>query len=351
MDSGGGGKEPGIATPFDVDEKFHPSLALIQGSHVSPAAGQPLQLFQAVDHALAGQYEEAKPAADIDTTAVVAVAVAERVQDKTSRLPRWSRHETLVLMEAKRVAEATLKKNREDRKKVGQDDKAREGGSFKGKWIMESKWLLISIFCKQRGVDREANQCRKRWGNLFGDYKRIKEWQRVSGAESFWEMRNDVKKENKLPNSFDSEVFDAMEKLMGRKPGSLPETVSENGRPTSEEVLFSDIEHPVQEEDAAAGVAGGVGSSTPAPDSCEGKSQTHVLGWKKRKQACLVDPNEHKDPLLLLLGHSCKKLVSHVEAQNHMIQLDRAERKEQSDSLLSVLGKLVSTLIKIADKL
>ncbi|KAJ7522647.1 hypothetical protein O6H91_18G020900 [Diphasiastrum complanatum] len=339
---GEGGEKRGSV--LEMDGKFHPPTA--HPSHEALAdKPSPSHLFQLADQALGGQSEQGFPQGKPGD-----MEAADRAQDKTSRLPRWSRHETLVLVEAKRVAEATLKKNKEERKKLEQDEKSREG-SFKGKWIMESKWLLISIICKQRGVDREANQCRKRWGNLFGDYKRIKDWQRLSEVESFWVMRNDARKENKLPSSFDPEVFDAMEKLMGRKPGALPETISESARPASDEVLFSDIEHPVQEEDAAAGIAAGVGSSTPAPDACDGKSPMHLLGWKKRKQPSLVEPDEHKDPLVLMLENSCKQLVSHLEAQNHMIQLDRAERKEQSDSLLSVLDKLVDSLVKIADNL
>ncbi|KAJ7527637.1 hypothetical protein O6H91_16G064500 [Diphasiastrum complanatum] len=199
-------------------------------------------------------------------------------ENKACRLPRWSRHETLVLIEAKKEGEARVKKPKEEREK-----------NEKNRPVNESKWLFISAVCKKRGVDREANQCRKRWGNLFGDYKRIKDWQMEastnSGAESFWLMRNDERKENKLPGSFDPEVFEALETFLGRKAGAAPalapapaaaveaEAVFESGRPASEEGLVSDIEHPPQEEDATHDVVRGAGSSTPDP----GKEQEPMI--------------------------------------------------------------------------
>ncbi|KAJ7568902.1 hypothetical protein O6H91_01G052400 [Diphasiastrum complanatum] len=313
--------------------------------------------LQAADQGRAGGRSET---GDVDAAAAAAEKL--QLQDKASRLPRWTRRETLVLVEAKKAGELRVKKNKEERQ---QKD---SGGSPKSKPVSESKWIYISSFCKQRGVDREANQCRKRWGNLFGDYKRIRDWQKgcslggdgsgVEDGESFWLMRNDARKENKLPGSFDPEVFEALESFLGRKTGAavaavVPEAVAvvfENGRPTSDEGLFSDIEHPAQEEDVTPDAAIGAGSSTPDPDSYKEQSPTHSNGRKKRKRP-FVEPEQQKDQLVALLENNCKVLSEHIEAQNHNNELDRAQRKQQADSLVSVLGKLADALEIISARL
>ncbi|KAH9329195.1 hypothetical protein KI387_001303 [Taxus chinensis] len=127
-------------------------------------------------------------------------------QDKPPRLPRWTRQEILVLIEGKKEVESRGKKPR-----VIVD----------GQVNTESKWSAISNYCKQHGVNREPVQCRKRWGNLSGDYKKIKDWENncegksESEILSFWAMRNDLRRENKLPGFFDREVYDILEKYVG----------------------------------------------------------------------------------------------------------------------------------------
>lgn len=48
---------------------------------------------------------------------------------------------------------------------------------------------------------------------MVGDFKKIKAWeaQIKTEAESFWMMRNDLRKENKLPGFFDKEVIDVLD--------------------------------------------------------------------------------------------------------------------------------------------
>ena len=120
-------------------------------------------------------------------------------------------------------------------------------------------------------------QCRKRWSNLAGDYKKIKEWERAAAASrepSFWAMRNDARRERRLPGFFDREVYDILEGR-GRailedrsarnaaaeeppavcveegKEAEVPEAVFDSGRPATEEALFSEDEEE-EEEDAPA---------------------------------------------------------------------------------------------------
>ncbi|KAG6387181.1 hypothetical protein SASPL_152367 [Salvia splendens] len=88
-------------------------------------------------------------------------AVAGDEGGKTARL-RWTRQEILVLIQGKRVAENRVRRGR-------------AFGSAFGSGQIEPKGASISSYCKRHEVNRGPVQCRKRWSNLAGDFKKIKE--------------------------------------------------------------------------------------------------------------------------------------------------------------------------------
>jgi hypothetical protein len=121
---------------------------------------------------------------------------------RAARLPRWTRQEILVLIEGKRVVE------------VRGRGRGRGGGG--GAAAAEpTKWAAVAEYCRRHGVERGPVQCRKRWSNLAGDYKKIREWERSLPSSkdqvSFWAMRNDARRERRLPGFFDREVYDIIE--------------------------------------------------------------------------------------------------------------------------------------------
>jgi hypothetical protein len=131
-----------------------------------------------------------------------AAAAAAAASTPRSRLPRWTRHETLVLIQARRAME--------------------RGGLQLPAVRPRPKWAAVSAYCRRHGVERGPMQCRKRWGNLSWDLKKIVAWEgkAVAGAgvgaagdaqhESFWDMRGDQRRARQLPSSFDREVYDAL---------------------------------------------------------------------------------------------------------------------------------------------
>ncbi|CAL5361752.1 unnamed protein product [Camellia sinensis] len=129
-------------------------------------------------------------------------ATAEGTDDKSKsqRLPRWTRQETLILIEGKQVAE-------------NQGQKGHRSISVFGLDQLESKWDTVSSFCRGRGVNRGPVKCRKRWSNLVGDFRKIKTWdsQVKEEAKSFWMLGNDSRREKKLPGFFDREVYDILD--------------------------------------------------------------------------------------------------------------------------------------------
>lgn len=133
----------------------------------------------------------------------------DQLNNKAPRLPRWTRQELLVLIQGKRVAENRVRRGR----------MASGGGDGDGVVVVEPKWSSVSSYCKRHGVNRGPVQCRKRWSNLAGDFKKIKEWE-SSTNESFWVMRNDLRRERKLPGFFDREVYDILDDGNANEPAA-----------------------------------------------------------------------------------------------------------------------------------
>ncbi|GLJ44679.1 hypothetical protein SUGI_0939360 [Cryptomeria japonica] len=306
-------------------------------------------------------------------------------QDKAPRLPRWTRQEILVLIEGKKEIESRGKKPR-----VVVD----------GQVNTESKWSAISNYCKQHGVNREPVQCRKRWGNLSGDYKKIKEWENNCQGKSedeilsFWAMRNDIRRENKLPGFFDREVYDILETYVGGGGGDGSrreikvveaeievEAIFDSGRPCGGEeggLFSSDFEHSAEEVDVHVELGrspvkevvlesptttaatppppppprhGAKTENVPIPIAEKGSASCASGQKRKRSSSEGESDSDLRDQLLSVLERNSRVLTAHVEAQNMNCQLDRNQRKDHADSLIGVLGKLADALGRIADKL
>lgn len=156
------------------------------------------------------------------------------VSPKAKRIasPRWSKHETLVMIEAKRKHELELQKSNGLNKRNPQ-----QLTDF-------NKWDLVSASCRAVGIDRDGKMCRKRWFNLLTEFKKIRDWCKTNRVEDFWNMSGDERREKKLPTGFDQEVYQAME--MFDNPGGL--LLLEGGARGggADEGLFSEIDQDVQ---------------------------------------------------------------------------------------------------------
>ncbi|XP_010540440.1 PREDICTED: trihelix transcription factor ASR3-like [Tarenaya hassleriana] len=299
---------------------------------------------------------------------------------KTARLPRWTRQEILVLIQGKRVAENRVRRGRA----VG------SGMGLGSPGQVEPKWASVSSYCKRHGVNRGPVQCRKRWSNLAGDFKKIKEWesQIKDETESFWVMRNDLRRERKLPGFFDKEVYDILDGgaippavaveaalVLALAPASTSveksEPVFDSGRSTAaEEGLFSDFveqEEPakaiptavplsVSEKDYQAASGAGKTNERRPEKNAEADSTSQEQRKRKRqeepdKQEEEEEANSMQHQLIDVLERSGKMLATQLEAQNSNLRQDREQRKDFGDSLVAVLNKLADALGRIADKL
>ncbi|GMN49367.1 hypothetical protein TIFTF001_018537 [Ficus carica] len=310
---------------------------------------------------------------------------------RAPRLPRWTRQEILVLIQGKRVAESKVRRIR-----------TAGGAAFGSGQTVEPKWASVSSYCRMHGVNRGPVQCRKRWSNLAGDYKKIKEWEsqrRNDPSDSFWAMRNDLRRERKLPGFFDKEVYDILDSGTNQQVAVVSVTVAEadaeapappsaaeeadetgamfnSGRgATAEDGMFSDFEQEesgrssekeaqppapatVAKEAARASVGipalpiSGAAVDEKQPASNPDTGATSQEGRKRKRFTFDGDEETSlQNQLIDVLERNGKALSAHLEAQNTHFQLDREQRKNHSDSLVAVLNKLADALVRISEKL
>ncbi|KAL3680881.1 hypothetical protein R1sor_023837 [Riccia sorocarpa] len=270
--------------------------------------------------------------------------------DKKKRNSKWTKHETVVLLVGKSKYDSKAKENSASTKAVRSDE----------------KWDSISNYCKANGVDRDAQQCRKRWSNLHnGDYKKIRDWQKKSNVESYWAMKSEKRRQNKLPSFFDPQVYAVMDAFCSRKAnGDL-----DGARHAFEDLLLSEVDQDHEEQNTQDG---GKKSNEPPPESgtlsCREEetglaSEIASLGRKKRKRIPngveMDEQKGHKDHLTAILESSGKamqvalteNIQAQIEAHKRNCELDRNQRKQQGDNLVGVLSKLAEAMAKIAEKL
>ncbi|KAL9170009.1 hypothetical protein ABFS82_04G116700 [Erythranthe guttata] len=283
---------------------------------------------------------------------------------KTPRHPRWTRRETMVLIEGKKIAE----------ERGGR--RGRRSGSVNGSTQVhvEPKWDYVSSHCKRNGVTRGPVQCRKRWSNLVSDFKKIKAWEGnkvingdggEGGGESFWLMRSDLRREIKLPGFFDRDVFDVLDgKAFATNDGYQLALVTIN----TDENNGEDDDEDFEEENERSPVSSPVPISEmkyqpfyQAESSQENKRQPgpHFNGGsdfqegaKRRRQSSSDSRNSDVEDLLVkALERNTNLLNAHFDEQKLNFQLDRDRQNSQHDSLIAALTKVTDALEKIANKL
>ncbi|CAM0149721.1 unnamed protein product [Urochloa decumbens] len=341
--------------------------------------------------------------------AAAAAAAAATPSGRAPRLPRWTRQEILVLIEGKRMVEG--RGGRGGRGRVAAAAAAAAAAASGGEaaaaaTALEPKWAAVAEYCRRHGVERGPVQCRKRWSNLAGDYKKIKEWERAAAASrepSFWAMRNDARRERRLPGFFDREVYDILEGrgraiLAGRSAGNAAdeeeaaaavrveeekeagpaEAVFDSGRPATEEALFSEDEEDEEEEAPAAApppppppvIAVPVSEKPEASRQQQGAEQGTSKDKQPEQSTARDAPAQQggqkrprtdeeagegtidlQSKLIEILDRNSRMVAEQLEVQKQNCELDREQRKDQANSLVLVLGRLADALGRIADKL
>lgn len=193
---------------------------------------------------------------------------------KAPRHPRWSKEETFVLIEGKQVVENRVDRGRRSTSALGSD-------------LIQPKWDSISSYCKQHGVNREPVQCRKRWSNLLGDFKKIKIWesQRINADETFWKMRNEHRRERELPSFFDREVYDILNGgLFATEAIPLTFVAVKTEKNTDADEVAAAVAEEQEQEEVEAVFASGQHASADCSFKQSGQDEIHC-SFKKEKFA------------------------------------------------------------------
>ncbi|KAJ7957174.1 trihelix transcription factor ASR3-like [Quillaja saponaria] len=311
-----------------------------------------------------------------------------------TRHPRWTRQETFILIQAKSVVENGGQRVRRFTTPSGFLEQ------------LEPKWDSVSSLCRKHGVNRAPDQCRKRWSNLFGEFNKIKKWESniKEEGESFWVMRNETRKEKKLPSYFDRDVYnvlDGKEYIAAVFPvhakntyemaaeaaaaaaeqqgedddGDEPNVVYYNNNgpyAAVDDGLYSDSAESGPEEPDELGWSPEKRTTMKKNPRYEGTTPTPIAGtertWvdsefqgqpmsqegRKRRRVSVDDSNgiiNFEDQLIQALNSNTDTLKSHLGSHNINCQLDRDLRKEQTNCLLAALSELTDALGRIADKL
>ncbi|KAK4721435.1 hypothetical protein R3W88_011668 [Solanum pinnatisectum] len=272
--------------------------------------------------------------------------------NKVPRLPRWTRQEILVLIQGKKVAENRIRRGRTGVVELGSPQ-------------VEPKWASVSSYCKRHGVNRGPVQCRKRWSNLAGDFKKIKEWesQIKEETDSFWEVYDildrgsgdgDGDEEGGLVLALGSQVlFDSGKSAAASGDDALFSDFEPDETP-HKPINDPPIPTPISEQQhqPLSQVSPTEGTSQPTtrePDIGSGQE-----GRKRKKNDSDADDEEARSVqhhLVRALERNGKLVSSQLEAQNMQFEHDREQRKDHVDNLVAVLTKLADALGRIADKL
>ncbi|WVZ67584.1 hypothetical protein U9M48_016638 [Paspalum notatum var. saurae] len=295
------------------------------------------------------------------------VEAAAAASTPRSRLPRWTRHETLVLIQARRAME-------------------RRGLQLPVR--PRPKWAAVSAYCRRHGVERGPMQCRKRWGNLSWDLKKIVAWEAKAGAgagpgpraapaqphESFWDMRGEQRRARQLPSSFDREVYDALVcgtvaaaedaaavlpdlgdgELHGvyRQPPIMVMPISARKYEPPPASSEHECSGPVTESEKKAGAAASDKNSTSQHDGGGGFKDSDATfvaeaeGTATATPAATVSIGIGKQ-VIEALERGNRALAQQMEAQRSSWDEDREHRA----ALLGTLDRLANAVARIADKL
>lgn len=175
---------------------------------------------------------------------------------------RWTRAETVVLANALRTRE----------------EEAHDVAAKSAVGTANDKWEAVSKFCRSHGVPRTSAQCNSRWSKgLYLDYRKVRDWQRKDGVESYWKMKDKRRRENKLPGCLDEEVYNILVSFLDPdlKQTGTPESEVDSDRPSQ---LVSPAVQAVEKDTTEVLQAGPANASAVHPHLDSGRSISSSSG-------------------------------------------------------------------------
>ncbi|KAG6503925.1 trihelix transcription factor ASR3-like isoform X1 [Zingiber officinale] len=126
------------------------------------------------------------------------------------RKGNWSLHETMILIEAKKV-DYSRRTQRTLKESGG-------GGGAGSSRPQEMRWKWVEDCCWKQGCHRSQNQCNDRWDNLMRDYKKVRSYEASSSHDpaspSYWKLERHERKERNLPANLLPEIYEALSEVV-----------------------------------------------------------------------------------------------------------------------------------------
>ncbi|GBG82358.1 hypothetical protein CBR_g34642 [Chara braunii] len=114
-----------------------------------------------------------------------------------------------------------------------------DGGKSATYWLtdeqmlLEWKWVDIAKRMANGGSPKDADDCMKKWDNLFQDYKKIQRFQNMSGRPDFFKLSNDERKEHNFKFRMERVLYNEIHSgMLGNHtifPSNIANAVSPDG--------------------------------------------------------------------------------------------------------------------------
>jgi hypothetical protein len=153
---------------------------------------------------------------------------------RRERQPNWETAATFALIEAKRA---------EHDERSAPNYGERGGGDSANKWakVAERVWNDGASV-----VFRNAESCKDKWGQLHGEYKKIRHYQNSRAGTpflSYWHLRATEKQQFHLPKTFHSRrMYDLMAEFLNPNPPRPHGAVTLNSSPHERQKHVGEIE-------------------------------------------------------------------------------------------------------------
>ncbi|KAJ0111520.1 hypothetical protein Patl1_01317 [Pistacia atlantica] len=221
----------------------------------------------------------------------------------------WTRQESLFLIQGKKVVESQIQEGHRSISAFGPTRMNPSG--------IQSHHTVNSV-----GVNRGSVQCQKRWSNILVDFKKIKTMGISDEGRGVLAMPA-------VPLALLTTIIDAEERAEKRKQ-------MERRVPTRQ--LLARCTFQIQGKEKC-------------PESSKCTGSTSQERWKRRRLSlCVSEDKNMGDRLIMVLERNNSMLNAQLEAHNINCQLDRDQRKEHLDSMITTVNKLTDALLRIANK-
>ncbi|GBG91750.1 hypothetical protein CBR_g53602 [Chara braunii] len=93
----------------------------------------------------------------------------------------------------------------------------------------EWKWVHIAKRMANGGSPKDADDCMKKWDNLFQNYKKIQRFQNASGRPDFFKLSNDERKEHNLKFRMERVLYNEIHSGMLGNHTIFPPNIADTG--------------------------------------------------------------------------------------------------------------------------